>query len=139
MDILEEWKQDYKIELDDLENSIKRISESSYKYFSHYAKICRLLAKKKKDLKILRKKKTDYYSGKADIEEYKKNPLTVKILKSDVPNYVSSDVEVLNLEEEIENLETEKSILYEIINLIKSSTFTYKNIIENRKYLEGEL
>lgn len=139
MDVLEQWKNDYKIDLDDLESSIKRISESSYKYFTYYSKVCQLLAKKKKDLKVLKKKKTNYYLGKGSPEEYKKEPLNIKILKSEVPNYVSSDNDIIELEEEIENLETEKSILLEIINLIKTSTFTYKNIIENRKYLEGEL
>lgn len=139
MNYLEEWKNDYKIELDDLESSIKKISESSYKYFTYYANVCKLLNKKKKDLKSLKKKKTKYYSGKGAPEEYKEKPLLEKILKTEVPNYVNSDSEVIDLEEQIENLETEKTILTEIINLIKSSTFMYKNIIENRKYMEGDL
>lgn len=73
--IQEMWKEDAKIDPDDLHNESLKIPELHAKYYEIYTNLLLLRKKCEEDKKQIRHKRYEYYTGKAEQEIYIENPL----------------------------------------------------------------
>jgi hypothetical protein len=131
------WEQDSKIdpiELDTASINIPSLHAKYLKIFSDYR------FKKKQatlQMKQLVRRKFEYYTGKADAQEYKDNPFDLKILKSDLNLYIESDEEVKNLQLRIDQYEIIIDYLDGVIKMLNNRSYQIKNAIQWKTYIEG--
>ena len=87
-------------------------------------------------MKVLYRKLTEYYSGKADPEEYKKKPFAIK-LKKDIDLYIESDETYIAAQQQV-ILQTEKvEYLKGIVNQINSRSFHLNNMLNYQRFKHG--
>lgn len=136
-DIMQMWEQDSKIdpvELDTASLNIPALHAKYLKIFSDYR------FKKKQttlQMKQLVRRKFEYYTGKADAQEYKDNPFDLKILKTDLNLYIESDEEVKNLQLRLDQYEIIIDYLDGVIKMINNRSYQIKNAIQWKTYIEG--
>ena len=97
---LEELKQEsYK----DLPvKNVENIDQESFynqeikaKWLDYKSRFELLLARSKGDYQVLYREKWEYYGGKSDAKVYAAKPFDLKVLKTDLQIYISSDNEVI--------------------------------------------
>lgn len=131
------WEKDSKIdpvELDIASLATPTLHAKYFKIFSEYR------FKKKQaalNLKQLTRRKFEYYTGKADAEEYKENPFDLKILKSDLQLYIDSDPEIKDLQLKIDMYDIIIEYLDGIIKMISNRSYQIKNAIQWKTYIDG--
>ena len=91
-------------------------------------------------LKVLKRDKWLYYSGKLSEEELKKKgwePFGLNILKQDLDRFIDSDSEVINLSNKV-FLQKEKVIYIEsVIKIISNKMWNIRSAIEWIKFTQG--
>lgn len=91
-------------------------------------------------LKVLKRDKWLYYSGKLSEEELKKKgwePFDLNILKQDLDRFIDSDSEVINLSNKV-FLQKEKVIYIEsVIKIISNKMWNIRSAIEWIKFTQG--
>ena len=131
------WEQDSKIdpvELDTAALSIPTLHSKYLRIFSDY----RFKRKQAQgNLKQLTRRKFEYYTGKADPKDYKDNPFSLKLLKSDIPMYIESDQEVKDLQLKIDMYDIIIDYLEGVIRMINNRSYQIKNAIEWKTFIEG--
>lgn len=135
-----EWAKDGEIDLGDISRTNADIPKLHNKYFRWYTEEGLKLKKYKADYKILVKLKTDYYSGNMDSYELKEHgwdPQPLKILRQDIPTYIESDKDIINMSLKIGLQEAIVEYLESIIRQINSRNFILKNIIDWEKFRTG--
>lgn len=131
------WEQDSKIdplELDTASLNIPALHGKYLKIFSDYR------FKKKQatfQLKQLTRKKFEYYSGKANPEDYKENPFDLKVLKTDLSMYIESDPHIQEFQIKIDMYEIIIDYLDGIIRMLNNRSYQIKNAIQWKTYIEG--
>jgi|TARA_R110000737_G_scaffold90654_5_gene122975 hypothetical protein len=133
----EEVDKDIKIKSDSLDIESLRIPEIHNKYLKYYNRFQLVLRKTETDYKELYKEKWEYYTGKSSDEVYKENPFNFKILKADIPTYLESDKDLIELQHKISYNKTIVTYLEQVLRSINSRTFTIKNAIEWKKFEAG--
>ena len=107
------------------------------KYMKHYTKFKLMLAKSETDYSQLKRKKWEYYTGKADASVYAEKPFNLKILKQDVDQYIYSDERYIKAKQKVDYLNATVDFLDRTIRQITNRTFTIKNAIDWRKFTSG--
>lgn len=97
----------------------------------------RLKALEKK-MKTLRHEKTEYYRGNAPSEVYVEKPLNITILKSQVPTYVDSDPDIMELQEKIDIQLIKIEMLEDYLKSVYQRSFNIKAAIDYLKFKQGE-
>ena len=69
--------------------------EIKAKWLDYKTRFELLLAKSKGDYQVLYREKWEYYGGKSDAKVYAAKPFDLKVLKTDLQIYISSDNEVI--------------------------------------------
>lgn len=139
-DLYNEWAKDGHIDVADISRNSADIPKLHNKYFRLYTEEGLKLKKLRADYKVLVKRKNEYYNGSMDSEELKEYgwaPQPLKILKSDIPTYVESDKDVINLSLRIGLQESIVEYLESIIRQINNRNFILKNIIDYEKFRTG--
>ena len=131
------WDEDSKIndlELDVAALKIPQLHSKYMKFFSDYR-----FRKKEAEikLKILRKEKFEYYSGKADQKIYAEKPFDLKVLKTDINLYIDSDEDIVKQQMKIDSFEIILDYLESVLKMIANRSFQLKNVIEWRKFIDG--
>jgi hypothetical protein len=103
----------------------------------HYTKFRLLLTRTEDELRILRRDKWEYYTGKADPKVYQLKPFNFKILKTDIDKYLEADEEIQRLTQKVAYLNTVIDFLDKTIRVIVNRTYTIKNAIEWRRFTSG--
>jgi len=107
---LEELKlqvqNDLRVNDEHLDTESLKNQEIKAKYLEHKSRFELLLFKAKGDYKRLYREKWEYYGGKADAKVYASKPFDLKVLKTDLSVYITSDEEVIDAENKIGYLET---------------------------------
>lgn len=97
------------------------------------------LNRKNREKEKLFRKKYEYYSGKAPPEVYKEKPFPLKVLKTDLHIYLSSDEELSELTEEIEDLKVDIKFIEECLRACNQRSFQIKEAINFKKFMAGEM
>ena len=138
---LEELKlqvqKDLKVDDEHLDTESLKNQEIKATYLDHKSRYELLLFKAKGDYKRLYREKWEYYGGKADAKIYASKPFDLKVLKTDLSVYITSDEEVINAENKIGYLETVVDYIKGVIKSVDNRGWDIKNAIEWKKFEAG--
>ena len=125
------WKEDAKIDIDDLHNESVKIPELHAKYYEIYSNLLILKKKAEEDKKQIKHKKYEYYTGKAEPEAYIKDPLDKKVRdKEHLQSCLNADEEISRINIKIEIYDVSLDYIQDIIKMIHNRSFQIKNSIE---------
>jgi hypothetical protein len=139
---LEELKQEsYK----DLPvKNVENIDQESFynqeikaKWLDYKSRFELLLARSKGDYQILYREKWEYYGGKSDAKVYASKPFDLKVLKTDLQIYISSDSDVIELSNKIAYLETTIKFVDGVIKSIDNRGWDIKHAISWKQFEAG--
>ena len=139
---LEELKQEsYK----DLPvTNVENIDQESFynqeikaKWLDYKTRFELLLAKSKGDYQVLYREKWEYYGGKSDAKVYAAKPFDLKVLKTDLQIYISSDNDIIELSNKIAYLETTIKFIDGVIKSIDNRGWDIKHAISWKQFEAG--
>ena len=136
--IEEMWKEDSKLDIDNLHTESIKIPQLHGKYYEIQTKIYKLKKKAKIELDELMLKRFLFYTGKAEPEEYIKENFGNKVLKSDVEIYLNADKYLIHQKAKLEDLEYLLDYLKDILKQIHNRSFYVGNAIEFMKFVAGQ-
>lgn len=136
--IEEMWKEDSKIDIDNLHHESIKIPQLHGKYYEIQTKIYKLKKKAKIELNELLLKRFLFYTGKAEPEEYVKENFGNKVLKSDIEIYLNADKYLIAQRAKVEDLEYLLDYLKDILKQIHNRSFYVGNSIEYMKFIAGQ-
>lgn len=139
-DIFDEWKTDSEIDKTDLGNESLKIPRLHHKYYMMLVSEKASLKKLDAQMKQLRLSKYEFYS-QGHTEETKKLgwelPPRGIILKADIPMYIESDKDIIDLSLKIGMQGEKVEFLESIIKSLHNRNFLIKNAIDFVKFTMG--
>ena len=135
--INEMWSRDSKIDSVMLDEASINIPQLHQKYLTLLSEYTLLNKKKKQELKKLEHKKYLYYSGKATPEEYEDEPFPYKVMKNEVPGWISVDDDIQRIELKIDYNESVIRTLEEILKQVHQMSYNVRNAIQWRTFIGG--
>ena len=130
-------QKDLKIDNEHLDTESLKNQEIKAKYLDHKSRYELLLFKAKGDYKRMYREKWEYYGGKADAKIYATKPFDLKVLKTDLAVYITSDEDIINAENKVGYLETVIDYIKGVIKSVDNRGWDIKNAIEWRKFEAG--
>jgi len=128
---------DLKVNNEHLDTESLKNQEIKAKYLDIKSKYELLLFKAKGDYKRIYRDKWEYYGGKADAKVYVSKPFDIKVLKTDLSVYITSDDDIINAENKIGYLETVVDYVKGVIKSVDNRGWDIKNAIEWKKFEAG--
>lgn len=135
--IQEMWAKDSQIDEVLLDEVSLKIPQLHHKYLTLHNEYSLLSKKCAQELKRLQHMKWLYYSGKADPEVYEDNPFHYKVIRSDVPNWVGVDDDILKVEMKREYYSVVLNAVSEILKQVHQMSYNVKNAIQWRQFTGG--
>jgi len=132
---------DKDLKINDIELDLESLKTPQLhnKYLKHYTKFKLLLTRTEDELKIVRRDKWEYYTGKADPQVYQLKPFNFKILKTDIDKYIEADEDIQKLTQKVVYLNTVVDFLDRTLRIIVNRTYVIKNAIEWKKFTSGAI
>ena len=130
-------QNDLKVDNEHLDTESLKNQEIKAKYLDHKSRYELLLYKAKGDYKRLYREKWEYYGGKSDAKIYATKPFDLKVLKTDLSVYISSDEEIIDAENKVGYLETVVDYIKGVIKSVDNRGWDIKNAIEWKKFEAG--
>ena len=130
-------QKDLKVDDEHLDTESLKNQEIKATYLDHKTRYELLLYRAKGDYKRLYREKWEYYGGKADAKIYASKPFDLKVLKTDLSVYITSDEEVIDAENKIGYLETVVDYIKGVIKSVDNRGWDIKNAIEWKKFEAG--
>ena len=136
--IQEMWKKDSVIDIDNLHTESLNVPVLHAKYYNIYNLVTELKSRAEKQKNIIRNKKYEYYSGKADPEVYQENPLPKKVRdKEAMQNYLNADGELSKASYSVDYCNSMLKYLDDILKMIHNRTYHIKHSIDFMKFQSG--
>lgn len=139
-DIVSEWDKDSKIDPTEIGSEAINISKLHSKYINIITQEKLRLRKLEVEMKILRRDKYEMYTM-GPTKEHKdlgwEMPARGMILKQDVPIYMESDKEIVNLSLKIGMQQEKIEMLDSIIKSIMSRGYQLKTALDHLKFTMG--
>jgi len=139
-EILSEWRKDSEIDRTELGEEALKIPKLHSKYYNIYATERLQLRKLETDLKVLQKLKYEYFSGTLDYEELKDQgwePNNLKILRADIPQYIDSDKDIIELTLKIAYQKEKVEFLDNAIRTLNTRGYNIRAAIDWEKFKVG--
>ena len=130
-------QNDLRINDEHLDTESLKNQEIKAKYLDHKSRYELLLFKAKGDYKRLYREKWEYYGGKADAKIYASKPFDLKVLKTDLSVYITSDEDIINAENKVGYLEVVVDYIKGVIKSVDNRGWDIKNAIEWKKFEAG--
>ena len=130
-------QRDLKVDNEHLDTESLKNQEIKATYLDHKTRYELLLFKAKGDYKRVYREKWEYYGGKADAKIYATKPFDLKVLKTDLAVYITSDEEIINAENKVGYLETIVDYIKGVIKSVDNRGWDIKNAIEWKKFEAG--
>jgi len=111
--------------------------EIKAKWLDYKSRFELLLARSKGDYQVLYREKWEYYGGKSDAKIYAAKPFDLKVLKTDLQIYISSDSDVIELSNKIAYLETTIKFIDGVIKSIDNRGWDIKHAISWKQFEAG--
>jgi hypothetical protein len=129
------------LKINDIELDIESLKTPQLhnKYMKHLTKFKLMLTRAENDLKVAKRDKWEYYTGKSNPDVYVQKPFDLKILKQDVDKYIEADEDMQKISQKVKYLETIVDYLDRTVRQISNRTFTIKNAIEWKKFTSGAI
>ena len=132
-----EVQADLKVDDEHLDTESLKNQEIKAKYLDVKSKYELLLYRAKGEYKKIYREKWEYYGGKADAKVYVSKPFDIKVLKTDLSVYITSDEEIIDAENKIGYLETVVEYIKGVIKSVDNRGWDIKNAIEWKKFEAG--
>ena len=132
-----EVQADLKVDDEHLDTESLKNQEIKAKYLDVKSKYELLLYRAKGEYKRIYRDKWEYYGGKADAKVYVSKPFDIKVLKTDLSVYITSDEEIIAAENKIGYLETVVEYIKGVIKSVDNRGWDIKNAIEWKKFEAG--
>jgi len=128
------------IDTNHLDDEASRIPQIHNKYLCilMYEKL--VLESLDSKLKILRRDKWLYYSGKLSQEELKQKgwePFDLNILKQDIDRFIDSDIDIINLGNKVFLQKEKINYIESVIKIISNKIWNIRSSIEWIKFSQG--
>ena len=107
------------------------------KWLDYRAKWKLLVTRHKGEYSRLYRQKWEYYGGKADVKIYVAKPFDLKVLKTDLHMYITSDEEIILLADKISYLETILEFIDGILKSIDRRGWDIKNAQDWKRFEAG--
>ena len=107
------------------------------KWLDYKTRFKRLLIKNKGEYQRLYRQKWEYYGGKSDAKIYVAKPFDLKVLKTDLHMYITSDEEIIELSDKISYLETILEFIDGILKSIDRRGWDIKNAQDWKRFEAG--
>ena len=136
--ILALWEQDSKVDRLELDKESLKIPSLHNKYLKIYSTENLQLKKMVHELKELERNKFEYYSGKLSEEELNDfgwEQCDNKLLKQDIPRYLESDADIINLLLKIDYQKEKVEAVKSIMSNINGRSFNIGNAIKRQQFL----
>ena len=130
-------QKDLRVDDEHLDTESLKNQEIKAKYLDHKSRYELLLFRAKGDYKRMYREKWEYYGGKADAKIYASKPFDLKVLKTDLAVYITSDEEIINAENKVGYLETIVDYIKGVIKSVDNRGWDIKNAIEWKKFEAG--
>tara|TARA_B100000035_G_scaffold250107_1_gene219033 strand:+ start:2668 stop:3096 length:429 start_codon:yes stop_codon:yes gene_type:complete len=129
------------LKMDDLELADESLKSATLhqKYLNIYNNFRQLRLMNEGTYNVLKRKKWEYYGGKASPEVYRDNPFDHKVLKADLHIYMDSDEELIKAKQKVEYYSMCMDSCERILKQIQSRGWDIKNAIEWRKFVDGAI
>ncbi len=131
------WNEDSKLDADNLHTESTNIPALHAKYYRILNNLILLRKVEGNKLKVLKKEKWQYYTGKADPEVYIDKPFDHKVLRQDVDKYMDADEDLIKQHSKIDYYQVMITYLDSILKTISNRTYQIKNSIEWQKFIRG--
>lgn len=136
-EILQEMEKDSEIEKDRLDHESLKTPKLHSKWLKIYSGEKRVLNQLKTQLVQLTKEKEEYYGGKADASVYREKPFHLKLLKGDIPKYISSDPDIVKITSAIDVQDEKVYIIQEYIKQINQRGYSIKAALDFMRWTSG--
>ena len=132
---------DKDLKINDIELDLESLKTPQLhnKYLKHYTKFKLLLTRTEDELRIIKRDKWEYYTGKADPQVYQLKPFNFKILKTDIDKYIDADEDIQKLTQKVAYLITVVDFLDRTLRIIVNRTYVIKNAIEWKRFTSGAI
>jgi len=130
-------EQDTKHDPRDLGAESMRTMNLIQKYIGFLANERLMLKKRDIARKKVYKERWEYYAGRASPNEYKRNPIHVKILRGDISTYLDADTALTDAEVLYEVQKTKVEYLENVVKALHNRNYTIKNAIDWHKFMNG--
>jgi hypothetical protein len=107
------------------------------KWLDQRSKFQLLLIKANGDYQRMYRQKWEYYGGKSDAKVYVAKPFDLKVLKSDLSMYITSDEEVIAMADKIGYLEAVIKFIDGVIKSIDNRSWDIKHAQDWKKFEAG--
>ena len=124
------------IDLDGYSISIPELA-NKYHQLRHDEK--NLLRFLKSQYDIIKLSRWKYYSGKANPDEYNKEPFDLKVLRNDIDMFLSADKLIRDIKDKVEEQEEKIKLIDTTAKNIINASFNISNAIKWKKFLSGDL
>ena len=127
------------LKMDDLELADESLKTASLhqKYLTIYNNFRQLKLMNEGSYNVLKRKKWEYYTGKAEPQVYRDNPFDHKVLKADLHIYMDSDEDLIKAKQKVEYYAMCMDSCERILKQIQQRGWDIKNAIEWRKFVDG--
>ena len=124
------------IDLDGYSISIPELANKYHQLDFDERKTLRFLEAQYDIIKLSRWK---YYSGKANPDEYEKEPFDLKVLRNDIDMFLSADKLIKDIKDKVEEQEEKIKLIDTTAKNIINASFNISNAIKWKKFLSGDL
>ena len=124
------------IDLDGYSISIPELANKYHQLAFDERKTLRFLEAQYDIIKLSRWK---YYSGKANPDEYEKEPFDLKVLKSDMDMFLNADKKIIDMKDRVGEQVDKINLIDETAKKIITASFNISNTIKWKKFLSGDL
>ena len=131
---------DTAIDVNHLDEESTKVPQIHNKYLCILMDEKLLLENLESKLKILRRDKWLYYSGKMSDDELKKKnwePFELSILKQDLDRFIDSDTEVINLSNKVFLQKEKVNYIEGVVKIIAGKMWNIRSAIEWIKFTQG--
>lgn len=139
-DIFASWEKDSTIDRTELADESLKIPKLHHKYYSIYVAEKASLRKLESDMKKLKLDKYEFYTLGPNEETKDRGwrlPARGMILKADIPMYMESDQDMIDLSLKIGMQQEKVELLESIIKSLQTRGYLIKNAIDFTKFSMG--
>ncbi len=139
-DLLSNWEKDSEIDRTELADESLKIPKLHHKYYSYYVIEKANLRKLEADYKKLKLEKHEFYTQGPNEETARKGwklPARGLIIKADIPMYIESDEDIIELSLKIGIQQEKVDFLESVIKSIHNRGYAIRNAIDFIKWTSG--
>lgn len=138
--LFNEWELDSNIDKSELADESLKIPKLHHKYYTFLITEKSILKRLESDMKVLKTEKYEFYTQGHTEESKAKGwalPARGLILKADVPMYMESDKEIIDLSLKIGMQQEKIEFLESVIRTIQNRSYSIRNAIDFIKFTMG--